>query len=369
MRAAAALALSLALLGVSGEAPKAQEAAAASNVLTAWLDRADIHPAVRLGRLTIFPVTLKSTHRLRNLLTMQQAMQEKLLVIEELESPQVSRARFINKSGKHLIFLMAGEVVTGGKQSRTLATDALLGPDSATVLPLYCVEKGRWKGSAAFAQISTVAPQAVRERAAQGSGQGEIWQEVARANRRLRSSTPSEDLAAAMTTPENLKKLAELRERIRPKLPRGCAGVVVVREGDIVGADLFNSPELFAAMRAKVIDSYLSQYTHEASAGEADVARPDQHEVRRYLQACYRARFIRAEMRGVGQVYDIRGARFGQTLAHRPGYRIAPAERRIDRAAREAEYMVHTALMQEVVPVRPTPIRVPPPRPMPRRER
>lgn len=375
MRAAITAALAFWLAAVPSQAQNAVQVAPAGNVLTAWLDRADIHPPVRLGRLSIFPVTLNAAHRLPNVLTMDQALRKKLLVVEELDSAQVGQARFINKSGREMIFLMAGEVVTGGKQNRTLATDALLGPDSATVLPLYCVQKGRWRGGGRFALMNTVAPQAVRERAAQRSGQGEVWKAVSRANAQLRSSTPSDDLAAAMTKPENREKLARLRDRVRPKLPADCAGVVVARDGQIVGADLFNSAELFSAMRAKVLDSYLSQYLSEASGRGG--ARPDQHDVRAYLQACYRASFTPADTRGVGKVYDVRGARFGQTLAYEPSYRPRPRPAgRLAPVRRVRPYMVHTALMRRVVPVRPTPIpiyrppRPPMPRPpMPRRER
>ena len=43
------------------------------NLLTRYLDRAEIHPPVILGRLTIFPITLKSVNRLENVLTMSEA--------------------------------------------------------------------------------------------------------------------------------------------------------------------------------------------------------------------------------------------------------------------------------------------------------
>ncbi|MHC4718783.1 MAG: ARPP-1 family domain-containing protein, partial [Planctomycetota bacterium] len=300
-------------------AQTARPVGAGREVLTEHLDRANIHPPIRLGRLTVFPIVLASHRPLRNVLTMDQALRRKLLVIEELDRPQVGRARFINKSGRHMIFLMAGEVVTGGRQNRTLIADALLAPDSATVLPMYCVQKGRWEGRAGFAARNYVAPQAVRERAAQKAGQDELWAEVARANRRLGAVNTTGDLAEAMASPANRRKLDALRRRIVPDLPGDCAGVVVAHGGRIVGADLFNDPDLFAAMRAKVLNSYLSQYGMGAAPRHRMVPRPpSQNDVRDYLQACYRARVIPSDMRGVGRIYDVRGARHGQMPGSTP---------------------------------------------------
>ena len=322
----------------------------ARNILTTYLDWADIHPPARVGRLTVFPILLsRPAERIDRVMTMQQALDRGVLVIEELSSAEVSSARFINKSRDTMVFLMAGELITGGKQNRTLRTDALLGPGSSTVLPLYCVEKGRWKGAGKFDARSAVVPQAVREKAAGSAGQEDIWSEVRRANRRLGSSTASEDLHAAMAKPENARQLTEWRRQIAPHLPRGCVGVVVAYAGRVVGADLFNSPELFSALRDTVLNSYLSQYGWPLPVRRSSEVRVPQvagEQVREYLRDCYRTRFVPGERRGVGRVYYLRGVRSGQPL----GYN--------ERA------MVHTALMgPAVLPVRPVPRPVPlPPR-------
>ena len=338
----------------------------AGNVLTRYLDRANIHPPVRVAGLTVFPISLSREQPLGGVLTMSEALKKSLLAVAELDPPRVNRARFINKSDR-LVFLMAGEVLTGGKQNRTLATDALLGPDSAVELPLYCVQRGRWRGKRKFAAQVGVAPQSVRNLAAGGAAQQEVWAEVARTNRRLGRVTPSDDLAAALSAPENARRLAELRGRILPKLPAGCAGVVVARGGVIVGADLFNCADLFARMRDKVLDSYLAQYSLKADAGKKTTkgTGPGTGAVRAYLVACYRAEFKPGPVRGVGRVYHVRGARYGQTLGYAP--KAAAPEVPLVRR----EYMVHTALSERIVPVKPTPRPpIPPlPRPLPRLRR
>ncbi len=243
----AALAAAPAAWGQSDRLP------ATDNVLTRYLDWADIHSAVGVGRLTVFPISLaRPVQRLGRVLTMQQALDRGVLTIEELARARVAEARFTNKSRDHMIFLMNGELITGGRQNRVLRTDALLGPSSSTVLPTYCVEKGRWSGPQLFRKMSSVVPQGVRERAAGGAGQDAVWSEVKAANKRLGSSDAAEDMHKAMAKPENARRLREYRGRIVPRLPRGCVGLVVATGGRIVAADLFQTPELLTAMRDKV---------------------------------------------------------------------------------------------------------------------
>ena len=374
-RAMTALLLSCLLIGPSA----AQDAAEplASNLLTRYLDEANIHPAVHVGRMTIFPVVVDAPSRLTGVLTLDEALRKKLLVIEELDSATVGKARFVNKSGDQMIFLMAGEVITGGKQNRTLTTDALLAPESSAVLELYCVQKGRWQGKQRFAPGNSIAPQGVRARASQKAGQDAVWSEVAASNSRLGAANATSDLNEAMTKPANVKRLRELRRPVVAKLPAGTCGIVVSDGRRIVGADLFNSSELFDAMQTKVLDAYLSQYAiggEETKGRRRPVQRPGAYDVRDYLQACYKAEFTSGPKRGAGRIHHLRGARYGETIAYTKALPVRrPPEdykRRI-RPHPPTVYMVHTALMQRVVPVRPGPTPPPvvrPPVPMPRPE-
>jgi len=351
-----AVAAILAVVAVAGAATD-QDARVqrGENILTRFLDWADIHPVAEVGRLTVFPISLsRDNGSVRNVLTMQQALDRGVLAVEELTPPRVSEARFVNKSEDRFVFLMAGELVAGGRQNRTLRTDALLGPQSSTELPLYCVEKGRWSGEAKFSASPGVAPQAIREQAASGAGQEAVWDEVARANSRMEVSTPSDDLNAAMTGPATARRLGELRDKIIPRLPRGCVGIVVAHGSRIVGADLFNSPELFAAMRQKVLDSYLSQYGWGPrivdDGGRDRIAAPavSQEQVRQYLRGCYDGRFEAGTLAGVGRVWRLAGQPAGQTLAYGD------------------DQMMHTSLTSpRIIPVRPVPLPTPRPRPLP----
>src|SRR5213592_4751072 len=78
----------------------------------------------------------------------------------------VNQLVLINRSKRPLL-LLAGELVSGGKQDRVIGKDRIV-PVGAPPLPLdvFCVEHGRWTGSSQFAAAKTIVHPSVRERAA-----------------------------------------------------------------------------------------------------------------------------------------------------------------------------------------------------------
>src|SRR5437016_13402313 len=90
----------------------------------------------------------------------------------------VNQLVLINRSKRPLL-LLAGELVSGGKQDRVIGKDRIV-PVGAPPLPLdvFCVEHGRWTGSSQFAAAKTIVHPSVRERAAVDQKQTEVWDAV-----------------------------------------------------------------------------------------------------------------------------------------------------------------------------------------------
>src|SRR6202007_3273244 len=94
-------------------------------------------------------------------------------------SAQVNQLVLINR-GKRPLLLLAGEVVSGGKQDRIIAKDRII-PIGAKPLPLdvFCVEHSRWtNGDAKFSAARTMVHPTVREKAAIDSDQSQVWAAV-----------------------------------------------------------------------------------------------------------------------------------------------------------------------------------------------
>jgi hypothetical protein len=92
---------------------------------------------------------------------------------------QVNQLVLVNR-GKKSLLLLAGEVVSGGKQDRIIGKDRII-PIGAQPLPLdvFCVEHSRWTNDGAtFAAAKTMVHPTVREQAAVDQDQNKVWAAV-----------------------------------------------------------------------------------------------------------------------------------------------------------------------------------------------
>src|SRR5438874_166440 len=111
------------------------------------------------GNLTIFPVVSAETHETKEFLTLDEGLRSGDVVVTEsgqvgtmirrhdrvrpVRSDEVNRLFLVNNSPRPLL-LLAGEVVTGGKQDRVVGKDRIIPAESDADLDVFCVEPGRW---------------------------------------------------------------------------------------------------------------------------------------------------------------------------------------------------------------------------------
>ena len=69
----------------------------------------------------------------------------RLNIVEIIETGTVGRLSVHNRSLKKPLFIQLGELLKGGLQDRTIATDLVLDPgEQYDGLSVYCVEQARW---------------------------------------------------------------------------------------------------------------------------------------------------------------------------------------------------------------------------------
>jgi hypothetical protein len=209
----------------------------------------------------------------------------------------VNQLVLINRSRRPLL-LLAGELVSGGKQDRVIGKDRII-PAGAPPLPLsvFCVEHGRWTGVSQFSAANTIVHPSVRERAAVDQKQKEVWDAV-------RSGTTSkaapaapaarmsmQDIQGAIDTngrTEAYEKIYQSRavgvsiddfvEEVRARFARATSGlkderivgVVVAYGSEVAWSDIFASGDLFDHYWNKLLRSYaveaLARPTYRAVA-------------------------------------------------------------------------------------------------------
>ena len=218
---------------------------------------------------------------------------------------QVNQLVLVNR-GKKPLLLLAGEVVSGGKQDRIIGKDRII-PIGAQPLPLdvFCVEHSRWTGGGdTFAAAKTMVHPTVREQAAVDQDQNKVWAAVrgdamgsgsgggtsaeaaahARAQSEMSSSlevtapritsrqlstvvasaAPTEGYrsiyqsAAVGPSVENFALEVERRFNRATSGLKGehVVGVIIAFGGEVAWSDIFASSQLFDAYWPKLLRSY-----------------------------------------------------------------------------------------------------------------
>src|SRR5881296_2009010 len=258
---------------------------------------------VTYENISIFPVVSSSSQDTTPFLTLEEGLSTGDVVVREQGSEGLARSRdgrpvyipqpitgasvnqlvLINRSKRPLL-LLAGELVSGGKQDRIIGKDRIV-PAGAPPLPLdvFCVEHGRWTGSSQFAAALTIVHPSVRERAAVDQAQTEVWDAVRSGTTAQapaaapRAKISSENLSAAISgngRTEAYEKIYESRavgvsidgfvNEVQRRFTQAASGlknervvgVVVAYGGDVAWSDIFASGDLFDHYWRKLLRSY-----------------------------------------------------------------------------------------------------------------
>ena len=269
---------------------------------------------IRHGNLTVFPVVAAKTYSTGEFLTLDEGLHSGEVIVTEAGSVQglirrhgtpvvrhdgaeVNRLVLVNNSKRPLL-LLAGEIVSGGKQDRVIGKDRIVPPESEPVdLNVFCVEPGRWvastehfgasealygKNSGAVGgpvPMAIMAQPSVRGKAMAEKDQSQVWNEV---NKQKAAMTVEVEAAAPavatqmqqVTSYAMVNENAEVRKQVdavaRPMeqsyqslihqlRDRNAVGVVVAVNGRIIWADVFASTDLLNKYWPKLVRSYASE--------------------------------------------------------------------------------------------------------------
>jgi hypothetical protein len=283
------------------------------------------------GNLTIFPVVSAKVHDTSEFITLDEGIRSGEVVVTEVgnlhstmrrrnpyvqpnRGAEVNRLVLVNNS-KHPLLLLAGEVVTGGKQDRVVGKDRIVPAESDPVdLSVFCVEHGRWtETSAKFDTHASVMLQpSVRMKAMAEQNQQQVWDAVSESRRAMTAAaatTPvpsagggsggSGDAVGRETYTLRMNELnatssyAKSRENaivkqqvdqivepmqksyesvIKQLRNQNAVGVVVAVRGRIVWADMFASGALLDKYWPKLLDSYATEaMTTSGAHGEVGI--------------------------------------------------------------------------------------------------
>jgi hypothetical protein len=274
---------------------------------------------IRSGNLTVFPVVAAKSYDTAEFLTLDDGLRTGEVIVTEagqarglirrhtngLEpgiahygGAEVNRLVLVNNSKRPLL-LLAGEIVTGGKQDRVIGKDRIVPAESDPVdLSVFCVEPGRWVAanekpdftSAGRNTIAVFASPVVRSKAMSAKDQQQVWDSVRSSQQAMAESVEVTGAAPAVSATTSYARVMDNREVqkkvdavaepvernyesvIRQLRDKNAVGVVVAVNGEIVWADLFASTQLMQKYWPKLVRSYATEaVVTRAKGGEVSV--------------------------------------------------------------------------------------------------
>jgi hypothetical protein len=257
-------------------------------------ERAAFLDPIQVDSLTLTPiVSTAAPPPDENLLVLDEAMPAKLVKITEFNEGDVNNLTLSNTSDKP-VFLLAGEVIIGGKQDRIIGRNTIIPAKTKLQVPVYCVEHGRWTGETKeFATAKALAHGRLRGSASFDTQQ-DVWNEVAQKNA-ARKTTSSTDTYRKVASQQSDGTNAGWQKRIDGALAKLTAadrarmiGYAVALNGKVATVDVFGSPQLFKKLEPKLVSSYITEAVDVKAV--ADIKAPTAKDVTDFIADANRAR-------------------------------------------------------------------------------
>jgi hypothetical protein len=228
------------------------------------LEKLETGPAGSFRNLTVFPLLQREGAEI-DYLTLDEALAAGSAHITEVdEGGSVPELRLINE-GDRPVLLLDGEELVGAKQNRVLNLTILAPPRSEIVIPVTCVEAGRWaydtpdfmpakhvmyhSGRASkLCQVSASMARGLGHR----SDQSAIWRDIGRKLGDLEVESASSAMRDAYDRHDT-----SIEDYVRaiPHVDDQVGGVFAI-DARVLGLELLDSAETMRRLLPKLVRSY-----------------------------------------------------------------------------------------------------------------
>lgn len=189
------------------------------------------------------------------------------------------------------IYIMAGEVVQGGKQDRVIAEDIIAMPGEKYIVPVFCVEPGRWNYHEtpqphavptesqpemifAFTGYFNVASHSIRHTVKHNKSQSQVWAQVSDVRQRNAvkgNTTTYGDLAQSRAFMAQQQQYTTTLEGAFTGQD-DVIGVMAVSGDKVLAIDLFATPQLFQQQYSGLVHGFATEAITYGAAPQLDAS-------------------------------------------------------------------------------------------------
>jgi hypothetical protein len=228
------------------------------------LTRLEVGPPKSFANLTLYPL-IGGGEQAPDYATLDEAIEQGWVQVREVSaSGSVPELTVANK-GDRAVFMMDGEELVGAKQNRVLNLTILAPAGKTIVIPVSCVEQGRWAtrsvgmasspntlySKARLAQMASIS-ESYSRRGRPTSDQGALWDAIACEAASLGVASPTGAMRDIYA--QHHRRVGDY-ERAFEAVDGQCGAIFAI--GDrLVGLELFEHPDVLRKMLRKIVRSY-----------------------------------------------------------------------------------------------------------------
>jgi len=257
--------------------------------------------------MAVFPLRYQARQIQGDWETLDQALDAGHLKILEKDRATVSQVRVENLSEKS-IFLMSGEIIRGGKQTRVIAKDTILEPRQKVTLPVLCVERNRWHGGKRFVSSRKLAPSSIAGAIQRGEGQSSVWLRVKEQSRALGVQSRTESLDEVLESDQAQEEFRALHEELGRFSPPHTVGIAIadLRTGRVIGLEVFGRRDLFEDLQDKLVEGYAADLVLVCGTRPGGKAEVTQKDILAFIRRALSGRSAYEDTPGSGRGLDVR---------------------------------------------------------------
>ncbi len=234
------------------------------DIIKEYLEQVKVGRKQSFKNLAVYP--LLSTYAVPlDYLTLDEALSGNVLEVVEVDKDGSVPDLKVKNNSTRMILILDGEELVGAKQNRIVNTTILIMAKSTLLIPVSCVEHGRWSydsprfhseermmSSNLRAMKSEQVHHSVRASREFRADQGAIWDGIAEKADRMEASSPTGAMSSIYE-----KEMPTIQEYVRHfKLIDSQVGAIFLINGKVVGLDSFGKPETFSQVSKKLVQSY-----------------------------------------------------------------------------------------------------------------
>lgn len=247
-----------------------------------FLENLKVQDSFEFEKFKIYPI-LCQKNTVLNYVSLKEAIKNDYITLTEVDSVGSISDIIIENNSGNKVLIWDGEMLIGSKQDRVFNSSILIQENSKVILPVSCIEQGRWSHridkfllseNSVPIQLRNLKSKSVHETLSNSGSflgnQSKIWYyiEYLSDSLQIKSKTLALNEIMAKKVNDNKEKLEEIKA-----IENQC-GVIISLNNNIIGMEYISNSEVFKDLYSRILGSYFFMINFSEQVTKTRIGHP-----------------------------------------------------------------------------------------------